>query len=243
MALMVQSVEYIEVAQTGTLSSIDLTKNQNYENCIPFMTLHGAGDTMDNHCMDIYFNGTVASGVINFQRDETRSTTMNIKCYVVEFHPTEVKVQQGSFNTLIGGSTTAYYPSESFTQTKTAMVHYWQSSDVTQRWGRHLVRGRVNSGGTYVDMFRTINGGIVSGHYFLFEDISAGNDHFIVNHQSATMTSTSYHFTIPKEQRDPTRTFLIGSMASGDDSGSYADRQTARIFTYFKAFSRCDNHH
>jgi hypothetical protein len=240
MAAMVKSVEFIEVSQAGTTSAIDLTKGQNYENCIPFMTLHGCGDYMDSHLQDVYFNGTTISGVINFTRDELRSCTMHIKCYVVEFDPAEVKVQQGSFSAL-GTTTTAYAPGESFTQGKTAMVHYWKSSSGTQAWDIHLVRGRVNDDDT-VDMYRNQAGGTVSGHYFIFEDISAGNDHFIVDHQDVSFTGTSSNRVIPAAQQDPTRTFIIGSIAAEDGNTGYNGRQTARIYPYFKGFTRCDRH-
>lgn len=242
MAAMVKTVEFIEVTQgTGSTSTaVNLTKNQNYQNCIPFMTLHGCADYMDNHCMDVYFSGTVASGIINFVRDQTRSCAMAIKCYVVEFDSAEVKVQQGSFTGLPAAVTTTYSTPESFTQTKTAMVHYWKSSSGTQAWDIHLVRGRVNGGGTYVDMYRNQAGGTVSGHYFLFEDISAGNDHFVVNHQNSSFTGTSQNRQIPTGRRDPTRTFMLGSWACSDGGVTYNDRQTVRMFMYFKGFSRVD---
>ena len=242
MAAMVKSVEFIEVTQSTTISHIDLTKNQNYNNCVPFMTLHGCGDYMDSHCQDVWFSGTVASGIINFQRNETRSCNMYIKCYVVEFDPAEVNVQQGSFSALPAGTTTYYTTPESFVKNKTAMVHYWWSTSGSNRWDIHLVRGRVDSSnnGTQVDMYRNEAGGTVSGHYFLFEDISAGNDHLIVSHQNSSYTGTSSNRSIPVAQADPTRTFLIGSFACSDGGTAYADRQTARIFTYFRAFSRCD---
>ena len=36
MAAMVKTVEFIEVTQTTTLSQVNLTKGQNYQNCVPF---------------------------------------------------------------------------------------------------------------------------------------------------------------------------------------------------------------
>lgn len=244
MASMVKTVEFVEVDQTGTTSNINLTKNQNYNNCVPFMSLHGGGDYQDNHCMDIWFSGTVASGVVNFQRDTTRSTTMFIKCYVVEFDPAEVKVQQESFGPLPAAVTTSYYPTDSFTQTKTAMVHYWKSTSDSRAWSIHMIRGRVNSNGTEIDMYRHIAGGTLTGHYFLFEDISAGNDHFAVNHQNTSYTGTSSK-RAPSSTNpghfDLSKTICIGSYASSDSSSvPYNDRQTARIWPYFAGLWQCD---
>ena len=121
------------------------------------------------------------------------------------------------------------------------MVHYWSSTSASQLWGVHAVRGRVLSNGTQVDMYRNISGGTVSGHYFLFEDISAGNDHFVVDHQTKSFSSgTANDALVPEGRRDTTRTFVIGSYASANSSVGYADRQTIRIFPYFKSFFRVD---
>ena len=240
MAAMVKSVELVEYSFTTTSGSVNLTKGQDYTNCVPFMTLHGSQDYMDSHYTDIHFGGTVASGTLIFERDETRSATLSIKCYVVEFDSAEVKVQHGSFNSLASGSTTAYNTPSSFTQSKTAMVHYWSSTSSTRIWGIHQVRGRVLSNGTQVDMYRNRSGGTVSGHYFLFEDISVDNDHFIVDHQDKTCTGTAIDFEIPAGQRDITRTFTIASVAGSDGSAGYNERQTGRVFSYFKSLTRFD---
>jgi len=244
MASMVKSVEFVEITQTGTTSNINLTKNQNYNDCVPFMTLHGCSDYMDSHCMDVWFSGTVASGIVNFQRNETRSCSMYIKCYVVEFDPAEVKVQQGSFSALPPAATTTYNTPSSFTQTKTAMVHYWWSSSGTRRWGIHMVRGRVSSNGTQVDMYRYLTGGTVTGHYFLFEDISAGNDHFAVNHQDSSYTGTSSRRAPSNPNQgyfDLSKTICIGSYTNSDNAADgWNNRQTARIWPYFAGLWQCD---
>jgi len=240
MAAMVKSVEFIEYTFTTTSGDVSLTQGQDYANCIPFMTLHGATDQMNHKCTDIYFGGTTESGVITFERAVTNGTNTYIKCYVVEFEPTEIRVQSGEFNSLPGGVTTAYDTTVSgFDQTKTAMVHYWTSTSSAQYWAPHLVRGRVLSNGTQVDMYRNHTSGSVSGHYFLFEDISSGNDHLLVDHQNGSFTGSTIYFIIPEAQRDLTRTFPLGSFASSDTS-AYSRRQTTRIIPYFNAYTYCD---
>ena len=248
MAEMVKTVEFIEITQdsSSVLSSVDLTKGQNYENCVPFMSLHGCSDYMDSHFMDVYFNGTTISGVINFQRNEARSCAMYIKCFVVEFDPNEVKVQQGSFSALPAGTTTAYSTPESFDQTKTACQTYWWSSSASQRWDIHLVRVRVLSNGTQIDMYRNEAGGTVTGHYFLFEDISATNEHFSVYHSYDNFTGTAQDRrpsgnALPGgHKNDPTRTWPIFTYACSDGGVTYNDRQTVRVWNYFKTFWRAD---
>ena len=243
MALMVKSVEFVEFTHDAgsTLSGVALTKGQDYTNCVPFFTAHGCSDTLSGHFYDIYFNGTTGSGVINFLRAATdTSCDRKIKCYVVEFDPAEVKVQQGSFVSLPSSATTAYNTPESFTQNKTAMVHYWYSTSATNAWDIHLVRGRVLSNGTQVDMLREQSGGTVTGHYYLFEDISTGNDHFSVWHYSNNFTSSSINIRPPEEYRDPSKAFALCSWACSDGNVTHNDKQTVRFFSYFKSFWRCD---
>jgi len=240
MASMVESVEFIEITQSGTetYTTVELTKGQNYENCVPFLTLHGCSDYMDSHFMDVSFSGTVSNGFINFERDETRSCAMNIKCYVVEFDPAEVKVQQGTFTTT-PASTIAENTPESFTQTKTAMLHYWKSASSAQRWDYHLVRGRVLSNGTQVDFYQN-EGSSLSGHYFLFEDISGDNSHFLVEHISDNYTGQNTNHYITLGEPDPTKTFVMGSWACSDGGVTYNDGQTCRFFMYSQGYCRSD---
>ena len=240
MAAMVKSVELVEYTFATTSGTVELTKDQDYTNCVPFMTLHGSQDYMDCHYTDVYFGGTTESGSITFLRDEVRTSPLSIKCYVVEFDPAEIKVQHGSFVNLPAAVTTAYNTPESFTQNKTAMIHHWSSTSSSRIWGVHQVRGRVLSNGTQVDMYRNRAGGTVSGHYFLFEDISAGNDHLVVDHQNKSYTGSAQDTLIPTDQRDVTRSFIITSIASSDGTASYNYRQTARVFPYLESLYRCD---
>ena len=96
----VDSVEFIDATIQGSnnSSSYALSKGQNYEHCIPFFTVCGDSTYWDNRLTDVYFSGTTQSGIINFARSNNRATSNYIKCYVVEFNPDQVRVQQGSFS-------------------------------------------------------------------------------------------------------------------------------------------------
>lgn len=240
MANMVKSVEFVEYTQdSSTISSqINLTQGQDYTNCVPFMTVHGCSDNMRGHFIDVYFTGTTESGVINFDRSVTDGCPRYIKCYVVEFYPEEIKVQQGSF-TATGAVIDAYTTSSGFEQTKSAMVHYWKSTNSTSNWNEHLVRGRVLSNNTQVDFYRHGSGGTVTGHYFLFEDITVGNDHFVVQHQDENFTGTGTNKKVTDGRGDWSKTIIIGSFANSN-AAYYPDRGTARIIQYFRNFSRVD---
>ena len=99
----VESVEFIEIALAwdATSSGVLLSKGQNYQNCIPFFTQKGASNTnATEHLVDFYFSGTTESGIINFSRTAAGPDSydfIDIACYIVEFNPSQVRVQQGAF--------------------------------------------------------------------------------------------------------------------------------------------------
>lgn len=243
MAAFVKSVEFIDYALTGTTAAVNLTKGQDYTNCVPFLSLYGCSDYMDSHFTDVYFSGTTESGVINFDRDETRGCTMNIKCYVVEFDPNEIRVQQGIANG-ITNSITQHTVASGVDPSKTGLMMYWKSTSGNQYWADHMVRYRLDTvSGTYVDTYRGTNGGSVDGHYFLFEDISPNNDHFIVDHQDKSFTGNANNSLIAEGQRDVTKTIILGNYACTDTTLGNNYSQTVRFISYFNAFSRCDRNY
>ena len=95
MADIVKSVEFVELDTTGETLFHVLTKGQNYTNCVPFLSCHGGQDYVDTKLWDCYFSGTTTSGNIHFERWNGRSTSGYVKCFVVEFYPDEVYVEQG----------------------------------------------------------------------------------------------------------------------------------------------------
>jgi len=232
MSDLVLSVEEIQVNTDTTSVAYNLTKGQDYANCVPFFSVHGGQDYQDAKCIDAYFSGTTQSGVINFRRYNSRSTQVYIKCHVVEFDPLEVKVQQWTGTAT--SSTTQYNPPEAIVQNRTGVMFYWRSSSTSQNYDRHTVRWRVNSGNT-VDTYKNDNNGTVNGHFFSFEAL---NDQFTVEHSSATMTGTSSDIVLSKCY-DPLKTFIIGTQAA-TVGNPYTDRGVARIFMYGSGTVRAD---
>lgn len=227
----VESVEFVDayIDSSSNSISVPLTKGQNYENCIPFYTIHGAQDYWDCRLSDCYFSGTTESGVINFERYAIRSSNVvYIKCYVVEFNPEQVRVQQGSFNT----DTTA---TDSITLSTTLsgidrafMTFGWKANDGSQYPARVFVRGRVVDNNT-VDFYRNNTTNLCNGHWFLAEDL--GNN-FRVTHGDSSYTDGNDTIVIDNGRTvDPLRTFLLGSHAS-NRTDTYASRWSTRIFLY-----------
>jgi hypothetical protein len=225
MADMQTSVEFIEYTLSSTLESVNLSKGQDYTNCVPFMTLYGGQNYQDCNCVDVYFSGTTESGVINFERSNSRGGNAYIKCYVVEFDPDEVKVHQGSLPANVSNTTSENEVTVSggFVQTNSFMVFNWKSSSGGQNWDDHMVRSRVNDDDT-VDFYRFGTAGTVTGHWFLVESI---NDQFKVEHNQTTYTSGAS--TTAFDFRYNFRQLFLGSFASST-SNYYSDRAICRLY-------------
>ena len=238
MANVVKSVEFIEytMSTTTTSGAVSLSKNQDYANCVPFLTMYGAADYMDNHMTDTWFTGTVSSGIINFQRTIHRSSALYIKVFVVEFDPSEVSVQQGEFGNNLSAGATPYTTSSGFDQSRTAMVHYWSSSASTQLWRDHLVKGEVLSNDTQVSFYLNNSAGTIKGHYFLFSSLT---NKFEVEHVDGSSTVAIYPVTLSKSY-DMLKTFCIGSFACSDATAGSQSNQIARLFVYHDGQFRCD---
>jgi hypothetical protein len=218
MADIVKSVEFIEVNTTGTSTSYSLTKDQDYTNCVPFLSVHGGQDYQDTKCWDCYFSGTQASGTINFERANGRSTEGYVKCFVVEFDSNEVYVEQGTFN-IDSTNTDTVTTSGVFNPERTAFTHYWKSTSSSTAYVYHLCRGRATASGT-LDFYRSHVTAALNGHWFLFE---AKNDQFFVEHMESSGSTTNIYTRLSRSY-DPFKTFFIASTAGGSTSAGYLDR-------------------
>jgi len=227
MANIVKSVEFIEytMSTTTTSGSVNLSKSQNYTNCVPFLSMYGAADYSDNHMVDTWFTGTTSSGIINFQRAIHRSSDLYVKAFVVEFDPAEVYVQQGDFGNNLAAGTTEYTTASGFVQNRTAMTHYWSSSSTSLVWRDHLVKGAVLSNGTKVSFYLNVSSGTIKGHYFLF---SALNNQFEVEHVDVSMVGVASSSVALSKVYDPLKTFYIASYSCSDGTAGQHDDQLAR---------------
>lgn len=218
----VKSVEFFELSTATTTVSCNLTKGQNYTNCVPFVSVRGGGARyVDTILWDCYFTGTTTSGQINFGRTNARSTTGYVNCYVVEFEPDEVYVEHGSFN--ISSITTSTITTVSgFNPERTGMVHYWKSDNSTSvTYNQILCRGSVTASGT-LNFYRAVVGGSMLGHWFLFE---AKSNQFFVTHGQVDSLATTSHSATGKSF-DLLKTFLITSVAGGYSAPLYSSRST-----------------
>ena len=101
----VKSVEYVEIAMAGgaATGSANLTKSQIVANCVPFASALMTGTGFRRMLTDVSLTAG-APPTVNVARDQSGGgATVTVGVYVVEFDPTYVKVQQGTF-TLANGS-------------------------------------------------------------------------------------------------------------------------------------------
>lgn len=233
----VNSVEFINATISGAnnSASYSLSKGQNYTNCVPFFTVCGDSVYYDNRLTDVTFSGTTNSGIIRFDRSNNRATTNYIKCYVVEFNPEQVRVQQGTFS--LNGTTTqtVTLPTTVSGVDRAAMTFSWKSDNTSQHQYNSAVRGRVISNSS-IDLYRYGSSNNCSGHWFLFEDL--GNN-FRVNHLSGTQNAGQTIDINGQEVVDPLRTFVLGSYAN-DSVNVNPYYYTTRIFLYSIGTVRSD---
>jgi len=234
----VESVEFIEytLGATALSGSVTLSGSQDLSNCVPFMTAHAGSDYIDSHMLDIYFE---SSATVVFKRIKQRNNAVTIRCYIIEFNPDEVRVQQGSFDLNDQNTDTITLDTTLSGIDRAAMTHFWWSSSTSQTGQYHFVRGRVLDTSS-IDFYRYNTGASCRGHWFLFEDLG---DNFRVRHHSHSYSSSGETTRIHPDRHciDPLRSFLIGSYASASNY-TYPSRWSARIFFYSDGTVRSDKH-
>jgi len=239
MSVFVKSVEFVEITIEATATAVThtLTKSQNYANCVPFMTSHSSDNHFDCKLVDVYFTGTELNGVINFDRWTQRGNAVYIKCYVVEFYPTEVRVQQGAFDVSSTTTDTVTLPITLNDYEKTGMMFGYKNSNTAYIHNYIFTRGRVLSNNTSLDFYRNNTSGSCLGHWFVFEDL---NENFKVTHKESSYSGSNNYATIDSGRCvDPLRTFLISSHASATSS-DYPSRATTRVTLYSDGLAYCD---
>lgn len=223
MADLVKSVEFVELSTTSTSTSQVLTKGQDYTNCVPFFSCRDTSDYQNNQLWDCYFSSITGSGVVNFDRAGSGGTNATISCFVVEFDPNEVYVEQGSFD-MESSTDDNVTTSSGFDPDHTFMMHYWKSSSASYVYPEHLCRGTVTGSGT-LNFYRTGTSSTITGHWFVFE---ARNDQFNVEHFSDSGTG-AFAFVL-NEPCDPLKTFSICSFAGGYNTNAYPGRAIYKAY-------------
>ena len=230
---LVKSVELVQYSLATASGAVTLTKGQDVANCVPFTTAHGGSDYPDSNIIDTWFS---ASGTVTFQRSNTRSTTMTVNCYVVEFYPSEVHVQQEYFEILNGTAAgeNIFYPAESFVDANTGLIFGYSSSSTSQYMADHFIRGRVTTVSGGVSFYKSTTDGNIIGHYYLFDAVTSG---ISVQHLYSSFTGTEQ--VLEANTTDWYRSFVLGSHACSDIVSGGLDKQACVIQPYNMGTVRC----
>ena len=219
---MVKSIEkcYISMSTASTKSTYTLTKGQNTDNCVPFCSWErgNAQTGIDNfyyNMIDVYFEDGTKVAV---ERDTAGvNVVITATVYVVEFEPTEVSVQQGTW-TISNGSTTGNATVSTVDQTRAAALAYWKTDyssshpdDVFPLYyftsNTNLRFERYNTPAYYV-----------SGHYYIFQALK--NQWTVQTFDSGTVTTNQLDVTISPVVMD--RTFIICSYHAHNSYSQYS---------------------
>lgn len=217
----VESIQLVEatIASSETTTSGYLTKSQNYQNCIPFMTINNAtSNALRGIFCDAYFSGTTTSGVINFERAYGEATVTEIKCYIIEFNPAQVRVQQGTFDPYSAGGTDSVTLGTTLNSVnKAAMTFAWKSA-YNATSPHHCVRGWVDST-TTINFKVGLTSTDINGHYFLFEDLGSTFevDHYNMGGDTATQNFYQ-NLSLDGVRHNPFGSFTLSSCCSSYNS-------------------------
>ena len=197
------SVEHVELTLTGTSNSIQLTKQQNITNIVPFVTMkQDEGDDWDGITSDVYFTDT---GTPTVHAERVRSTaSVTLSIYVVEFDGITIKVQSGFF------SSTATYVDKGIDEVdllKAVPMAYYKVSGGDDDWDHAMVTTDF-ADSTTIHMERDQDSGTMTGHYYVFE---AQNKELYVQKVELNMVSIVDTATAPIFPIDMDKTFIISS--------------------------------
>jgi len=170
----VKSVESIYFNPSGGLSqSITLTKGQDVDNCVPFVTQQYSSDDSDAAMwrIDVYFPNSTQIKI------ERTLAVGNIAghIYLVEFDPNRVKVQQGSFTCLdaaVAPQNTAVPLAETIDSSKAAVVaHHRTSLTNIDNWDTHSLQFSLSNTNFSAYRFQGDDTALY-GHYYVFESLT-----------------------------------------------------------------------
>jgi hypothetical protein len=175
----VKSVENIQIdlAIGETYETVALSKGQNADNCVPFLTMQLVGNQYYSQRWmgDVYFYTNPAR--VTVQRTEAAYGRVIYNVVIVEFDPNRVRVQQKSFNIPNSGSIPQdIYEDLDFpvnTSRAASVMHYRMSSGAT---GIHEARywalkGIISSSTQFRYTRYTGGGTTLAGHYYVFESL------------------------------------------------------------------------
>lgn len=225
---MVKSVEkcYILINTGATKATYTLTKGQNTANCVPFASWERGNnqsgfDNWDEMVVDVYFES--GNKVAAERNTGAASVAVAVSVYVVEFEPSEVKVQQGTWS-ISSGATTGNATVTAVDQTYAAAIAYFKTTYADKYPDNHSPMYYFTSDTNLRFERRSTPPGVVSGHYYIFEALDS--QWTVQAVASSRVNTNQLNLTISPVVMD--RTFIICSFHADAASG-YASYGSPRF--------------
>ncbi len=178
MTAFVKSIEYVEITLPGGVAvSVNLTKSQTIDDCVPFYTVNLDSSVLDK-CRARYVDVKFEAGPkVTAQRGHSDGTAI-VGIFVVEYDTSgDISVQQGTFDFLATeGSTTEAITA--VTINKAFCVIACKNDRNANTWSHGHVKVKFNST-TELDFNRRGTSETLDGHYYVVA--TAGTD-FSVQH-------------------------------------------------------------
>ena len=194
-----------------------LTKGQDPANCVPFATYVAAQAANSTPNQNV-FDFVILDGPPRVRARRGGSTgTHYTAIYVVEFEPTKIKVQQGSWQIATGTTTDTVTLGDTIVKNNSALITYYRysgsgSSNVIPR--DMMAASRVLSN-TQIQMERTgAATPACDGAYYVMEALNG--EWSVTHYDSGNQTGAIVNYTIPSVIMN--RTFLIGSNKTDETS-------------------------
>jgi hypothetical protein len=194
-------------------------------NAVPFATANlfdteastSTADSFDRNLPDIYFNST---GVI-VERNSGTNSGINVSVSVLEFSPSSVKVQTGTFNLPASNISTTSSIGESVIISNSALIFYYKSTDTNDDYTDNAVRGTITGVNQLTfDVNAATATGIKSGHWYVFESLDGA---FTVQNTTLTFASAATTATGTINSVQQNKTFLIASYITSETSDDPRD--------------------
>jgi hypothetical protein len=224
MAGIIVSIEEVNLTMTGTSVSAGLSKGQTIANCVPFATcrVNTGTDWQDDIVTDIYFS----AGSVYAERVASAGT-IYVKVYVVEFDPSKVKVQTGTFSTT-GTQTDVGITTVDESKTFLVLNNKSSASNSYQAYGSR-VRGWILAGGASIRFNRNYAGsGTISGNWYIVEDLSGA---FSTQHVSIQISGGNTLNTGGISSVDTDRSFIVSSTSTSYNAAEAQQWQCKVWFT------------
>ena len=187
----IKSIEKFSASFFDKRYYFDLTKNQDVANCLPLGTysIGHAANNCERFCHTFWFDSNTRDRLVFESYWEPATGNIDIDVTVVEFDPSQVKVQSGTAWIWYNESTSVVDIDE-VDLTKAFIVHYTYISDsITSAFGLSTIAAKFNSS-TQLYFKRYITSGYALINWYVVECLQ---DQWEVQHSEILNSSQTYY--------------------------------------------------